>query len=109
MPRRPCIDCGTPTTPGQDRTARCPPCYRTRQHTRNLQRNHYRGAYKRKARAVRQTAHRNPDTLCWRCGKPAKPGDPWQAGHIRDGDPTSPLAPEHASCNAAAGATVRYR
>ena len=70
-------------------------------------RAHYRGTYGRRARWVREMANANPQTRCWRCGQPAIEGDPWQAGHIRDGDPSSPLAPEHTSCNARAGNNLK--
>ena len=72
-------------------------------------REHYTGDYTRRAAAVRRAAYANPGTRCWRCGRTLdehKPGDRWDAGHVRDGDPTSPLAPEAASCNRAAGAAV---
>lgn len=48
-------------------------------------------------------ANAYPLTKCWRCGELARADDPWQAGHVRDADPTSPLKAEHRSCNAAAG------
>lgn len=70
-------------------------------------RDHYRGDYDRRARSIRAAANADPSTRCWRCGRTLaehKPGDTWDAGHIRDGDPTSPLAPEAASCNRSSGA-----
>ena len=67
---------------------------------------HYRGDYHRRAAAVRAAANADPDTVCWRCGLGARPGDPWEAGHLHDGDPLAPLAPEHRSCNRAAGARL---
>lgn len=67
-------------------------------------RRHYSGDYSRRSQHVRDQANADPNTRCWRCGHTARPGDPWQAGHIVDGDPTSPLAAEHRSCNARAGA-----
>lgn len=69
-------------------------------------RTHYTGTYTARARRLRIAATRDPYTICWRCGQPARPGDPWQAGHLRDSDPTSPLLPEHRSCNTSAGATI---
>ena len=68
---------------------------------------HHTGTYHRRALKLRAQANANPNTLCWRCGQPARNGDPWTAGHLRDGDPTSPLLPEHASCNYRAGAIMR--
>ena len=52
---------------------------------------------------MRDAANADPATRCWRCGGFAREGDPWQAGHVIDSDPSSPLAPEHTSCNAKAG------
>jgi hypothetical protein len=72
-------------------------------------RSHYSGDYQLRARAVRAAAYANPDTRCWRCGKTLVehgPGVRWDAGHVRDGDPTSPLAPEASSCNRSAGAAL---
>ena len=60
-------------------------------------RAHYHGDYARRAAALRDAANANPSTTCWRCGDLARPGDPWQAGHINDGQPGGPLAPEHRS------------
>ena len=73
---------------------------------------HYRGSYHVRARNIRAAANANPNTRCWRCGRtlaqhpPHHNGNPakWTAGHLRDGDPTSPLAPEASTCNYSAGA-----
>lgn len=70
---------------------------------------HHRGSYQTRAAAVRARANADPTTTCWRCGQPARPGDPWTAGHIIDTNPASPLKPEHASCNYSAGATLGNR
>lgn len=102
---RPCIDCSIPTTRG----ARCPICEQGRQSRRNASRAHYHGDYAARARACRDAANADPSTLCRRCGLPALLGDPWQAGHVLDGVPDSPLAAEHTSCNAAAGGRGRSR
>lgn len=72
-------------------------------------RSHYGGSYQSRARTVRAAAYADPRTQCWRCGKTLDehgPGARWDAGHVRDGDPTSPLAPEAASCNRSAGAVL---
>ena len=89
---KPCIDCGqlTPAT-------RCPTCQRTRERTRSAARPprpHYAGNYDKRAKAIRDTA-----TSCWICGQGPQPGNPWQADHINPGDPHSPLAAAHRSCN----------
>lgn len=89
---KPCLDCGTPTP-----RTRCATC--TRNHTRNRRgRPHYAGNYRQRAAAIRAAAH-----TCWLCGGGPKQEDPWQADHIFPGDPTSPLAPAHRSCNARRG------
>lgn len=103
MPNRPCINCGTPA-----RGTRCTACQAARDRARNQARPHYHGDYKTRAKQVRDQANADPNTRCWRCGGHARPGDPWQAGHLIDSDPTSPLAPEHRSCNTRAGASLRH-
>ena len=70
-------------------------------------RAHYRGTYYRRAKTVRDNANADPATRCWRCGELARRGDPWEAGHVRDADPSSPLMPEHKSCNSLAGNRVQ--
>lgn len=73
---------------------------------------HHKGGYQRKAHRIRQAANANPHTRCWRCGRPLQEHPPhkngrpayWTAGHLIDGDPQSPLAPEASTCNFAAGA-----
>lgn len=75
---------------------------------------HHRGTYHVDSRRVRAAANANPGTTCWRCGRtlaehpPHRNGAPahWTAGHIIDGDPTSPLAPEVSTCNYTAGAVT---
>lgn len=64
---------------------------------------HHRGSYQTRAKQVRDQANYDPATRCWRCGELRRAGDPWQAGHINDGQVDGPLAAEHASCNARAG------
>jgi hypothetical protein len=97
----PCLDCGTPT--GR-KPARCQTCASVRNRERNQRRVHYQGDYKARARQVRADANADSSTLCIRCGNPARDGDPWTAGHVVPGDPTSDIGPEHASCNYGAGA-----
>lgn len=73
---------------------------------------HYLGGYDRRARALVAAATANRATKCWRCGRtleqhpPHHTGKParWTAGHVRDGDPLSPLLPEASTCNYSAGA-----
>jgi len=71
----------------------------------------HRGTYHRRAKRLRALAYANPATLCRRCGKThaqalalwGERAAAWQAGHVVDGHPGSPLAPEHARCNTSAG------
>ena len=77
-----------------------------------LDRSHYSGSYARRAAAVRAAAYADPDTGCWRCGLTLAehgPGATWDAGHVRDGDPTSPLMAEASRCNRSAGAIAGNR
>lgn len=41
--------------------------------------------------------------ICWRCGEPIRPGQPWDLGHD-DNDRTIYRGPEHRGHNRAAGA-----
>lgn len=70
------------------------------------------GTYPARRNRLVARAYSNRLTKCWRCGRtlaehpPHQTGAPvkWTAGHIRDSDPTSPLAPEASTCNSSAGA-----
>lgn len=75
---------------------------------------HYAGSYRQRAALVRRNAYANPDTRCGICGStlampPHKPGDTWDADHVRPGDPSSPLRPAAASCNRSKGAAEGNR
>jgi hypothetical protein len=98
MIRRPCLDCGTLTS----NATRCEPCRLARQRARvRGPRPHYGGDYARRAKLVRQAP--GP---CWICGRDTlEPGDIWTADHLLPGDPASPLAKAHRSCNSSRGAT----
>lgn len=69
------------------------------------------GDYARRAKRIRDAANADPRTVCRRCGKTLSQAialwgpqaAAWQAGHIVDGHPGSPLAAEHARCNTSAG------
>ena len=108
--KQPCLDCGTVT----DGT-RCEPCrtiydrgrYRQQTAARKAKggRPQYGGGWAAYARAVRATA-----TVCWICGDPAKPGDPWQADHIipaQQGGGAGPARAAHRSCNIGRGNRTR--
>lgn len=44
-----------------------------------------------------------PGSVCWRCGRPILPGQPWDLGHDDD-NPALYRGPEHARCSRQAGA-----
>lgn len=91
--RRVCLGCGTTTLHG----SRCAPCQAQQDRTieaRRGERPHYAGDYRKRAAFVRATT-----TSCAVCGQGARPGDPWQADHVREGDPASPLQGVHRTCN----------
>lgn len=90
--RRPCIACGTLGT-----ASYCQPCEaeREREESKRRGQRHYVGGYRKRAAQVRASA-----TVCWLCGEGARgEADPWTADHVVPGDPYSPLAPAHRSCN----------
>jgi hypothetical protein len=80
-------------------------------------RPHHTGNYARRAANLRRTAHANPETICWRCGQTLEQyaamhgikAAMWQAGHTKDGQVGGQLLPEHARCNAQAGAIARNK
>jgi hypothetical protein len=61
-------------------------------------RPHYDGDYRKQAARIRATA-----TECWICGDGPRTNDPWTADHINPGDPDSPLAAAHRTCNSRRG------
>ena len=60
--------------------------------------NLYDSQYRKKAKLVRETA-----LFCHLCKEPARPNDPFTADHLIAGDPDSPLAAAHRSCNSRRG------
>ncbi len=76
---------------------------------------HYKGTYKVRAAGVRRRAYLDATTTCRRCGltlearRATHPNETWEAGHVVDGQVGGELAPEHASCNRAAGARAVAR
>jgi len=91
MPMRPCIECGQLSN-----TTRCKTCQQQLDRERNATRAHYKGDYRKRAAQIRANA-----STCWICGGGPSPTDPWQADHVNQGDPYSPLRAAHRSCNAA--------
>lgn len=88
-------------------------------------RAHYAGDYDARAAVVRRRAEADPLTQCEavhpvtgvRCGRTLAEHPPsstgrrrrWQAGHVRAGDPRSPLRPEVDGCNQSHGAIIGNR
>lgn len=98
---RPCLDCGKLSRNG----SRCEVHAAVRakkedevKAARKRLTGQYSGDYRRRAKAVRESAQ-----YCWLCGGGPKDDDPFQADHVIPGNPDSPLAPAHRSCNAARG------
>ena len=78
---------------------------------------HHRGTFHVRSKRVRDAAYLNPATTCWRCHRMLHECGPrgdgrhrngtrawWEAGHLIDGDQTSPLAAECSPCNRSHGA-----
>lgn len=101
---RSCMRCGAS---GVSDGNLCDPCEaqlerdRSTERERSGARDHYHGNYQRRAEAVRRSAYANNGPCMYQCGRGTVKGDPWQACHVIDGDPTSPLKPGHRSCNIA--------
>jgi hypothetical protein len=88
MPLVRCLGCNEPIDVNEVVKGRCKPCYRALRRTRDAGR-------------IRKPPPQ--DGLCWRCGEPARPDDPFVWGHVdafRDGG--TAVAPEHRLCNARA-------
>ena len=99
--KRPCLDCGQLTT----NKSRCDvhqkridDLLEVKRALRKKDSGQYAGDYRKRAKAVRDAA-----TVCHLCGEGARHDDPWQADHLIPGDPDSPLAAAHRSCNARRG------
>lgn len=99
--KRPCLDCGTLTI----NKSRCDAHQKRIDDLMNARRaqvkkdtGQYSGDYRKRAKLVRDTA-----TICHLCGEGSRHNDPWQADHLIPGDPDSPLAAAHRSCNARRG------
>lgn len=99
--KRPCLDCGELTT----NKSRCDVHQKRIDDLINARRyqvkkatGQYSGDYRQRAKAVRDAA-----TVCHLCGEGPRVNDVWTADHLIPGDPDSPLAPAHKSCNSRRG------
>lgn len=94
---KPCIDCGALTLGGnrcQIHQQRIDDLATARRNSVKKSLGTYSGDYRRRAKAVRESA-----IICHLCGEGARVNDPWEADHLIAGDPRSELAAAHRSCN----------
>lgn len=98
---RPCSTCGK-LTRGANKCdkhqAEMMAVVEAKRRLRKMASGQYSGDYKARAKQVRDTA-----ILCHICKEGFRSDDPWQADHLIPGNPNSPLAPAHRSCNAKRG------
>ncbi len=95
-PRRPCLDCGAPTT-----SARCTACRRQASRARNAQPHRATrwGADHRTRRRTWEPLVATGTVTCARCGRLIAAGAAWDLDHLDNG--TS--RPSCATCNRSAG------
>lgn len=96
--QKPCLDCGKLSL-----ETRCEEHSKRIEQLRDVRRAEkkkvlYNSRYRKMAAYVRATA-----IVCHICGDGARMADPWQADHLDAGNPDSPLAAAHRSCNAKRG------
>jgi hypothetical protein len=96
--QKPCLDCGKLSL-----ETRCEVHSKRVEQLRDVRRAEkkkvlYNSRYRKEAAYVRATA-----IVCHICGDGARMLDPWQADHLDAGNPDSPLAAAHRSCNAKRG------
>ena len=99
---KPCLVCGS-LTKGLSRCEQHQAEWQTLENLRLQEMkarrpNLYDSNYRRKAKAVRESA-----LFCHLCGEPGRPNDPFTADHLIAGNPDSPLAAAHRSCNSRRG------
>lgn len=101
MPKMPCLVCGK-LTGGASRCEIHQKIWEQeadeKRRARKQATGQYSGDYRARARMVRENAY-----VCHICKEGYKPNDPWQADHLIPGEPSSPLAAAHRSCNARRG------
>lgn len=99
--RQPCLECGALSRAGN----RCDAHQKAKDQREDVRKaarkratGQYSGDYKKRARLIRDSA-----IICHICKLGFIPKDPWQADHLIPGNPDSPLAAAHRSCNAKRG------
>lgn len=96
---KPCLICGT-----LSKATLCPTHQAAKEKARNTPERQarkaalYNSSYRTLAKQVRANA-----TQCHICKGGYIPHDPFEADHLIPGDPYSPLAPAHRSCNQSRG------
>lgn len=98
---RPCSTCGKLTSGANKcdkHMAEMMAVVEAKRRLRKQNSGQYSGDYRKRAKVVRDNA-----VMCHICKEGFRLGDPWQADHLLPGNPVSPLAPAHRSCNAKRG------
>lgn len=92
---RPCLTCGVLSNAGSY-CLEHKPVKPESDRRKAIKAERYDSTYKRLAKWVRETT-----VTCHICGGPWRPDDPWEADHVRPGDPDAKylLAGAHRSCN----------
>lgn len=97
---KPCITCGT-LSPNQYCSTHQAAINQARENNPERiakKKALYGSTYKRVSKAIRGAGG-----VCHLCGQGERTNDPWQTDHIIAGNPDSPLALAHRSCNASRG------
>ena len=83
--QRPCIGVNQTPCPTRalttDRSGRCDHCRRQHWNSRGTSTERGYGQDHRDLRAAWQPLVEAGDVICWRCGDPIQPGEPWDMGH----------------------------
>jgi hypothetical protein len=99
---RPCLTCNQLHKDSGDYCAECRKAREREKENNPKRKAHkaglYNAEYQRLAKLVRANA-----VTCHLCNKGYIQGDPWTADHLDAGNPNSPLAPAHRSCNSRRG------
>lgn len=113
---RPCVVCSQPTpTARHSYCDRCrPAAARYRERRRNSQRSRppsREQGYGYEHKKMRERVARVVESgraVCWRCGDPIEPTEPWDLGHS-DSDRSLYAGPEHRHCNRATAGRKAWR
>ena len=99
---KPCMDCQQLFTGKGERCGECRARVNKAKESNPYRRQRkailYNNDYRQQARAIKQLA-----TYCHLCNQPFTNRDEISADHLIPGDPLSPLAPAHKTCNSSRG------